>query len=134
MILEIVSFGKIAHIYRNLALAERRRIARLLNIDERVLSSWALSLSYARNLCAHHERLWNRTFTLKPLISKQYQKEMTPNDTCYAQLVTMQVLMKTVSPSSRWHDRVKMLFQEHPNISPHLLGCPEDWQTRPVWR
>jgi hypothetical protein len=59
---------------------------------------------------------------------------LTPNSTAYTQLVTMQVLMRTISPRSRWPERLARLFAEHANISPRRLGFPEDWQQRQVWR
>lgn len=38
------------------------------NISYRVFASWLHSISYTRNLCAHHCRIFNRVFAIKPKI------------------------------------------------------------------
>jgi abortive infection bacteriophage resistance protein len=134
MLFEAIPFGKIAFTIRNLSRHDRTRIAGRFNIPEPILASWVHSFSYVRNLCAHHQRFWNRTFTITPKIATLYRRDLTPNSTAYTQLVTMQVLMRTISPRSRWPERLARLFAEHANISPRRLGFPEDWQQRQVWR
>jgi abortive infection bacteriophage resistance protein len=69
-IMEELSLGTISRILADLAPAHRKRIARTLRVDESVLTSWLRALSYTRNLCAHHMRLWNRKFTLRPKVAR----------------------------------------------------------------
>jgi abortive infection bacteriophage resistance protein len=93
-VLEATSFGSLAYLIRQLTAANAKSVAWLINIPEPALKSWTLSLSYLRNLCAHHNRIWNRTHTIKPYIIKQYASDLTPNDKTYAQAVTTWVLQK----------------------------------------
>jgi abortive infection bacteriophage resistance protein len=78
MVFESLSFGSLVHIFRHLALSDRKKISGQFNIDEKVASSWFLSLSYARNLCAHHSRFWNRRFTIRPRIATYIRNRWIP--------------------------------------------------------
>ncbi len=134
MVLEVISFGKLAYIIRNLGRGELKALSHTIGISDVSLTSWCLALSYLRNLCAHHARVWNRKMTIKPHVSNDYRADMTPNDRVYAQLVVTQALMKIVSPGSKWQSRLQALFEEYPNISPTALGFPPDWVDRSLWK
>jgi abortive infection bacteriophage resistance protein len=67
MAAELLSFGTISKLYKTgLAPAIKQRIAAAYGVDAQFLASWIHSLSYVRNVCAHHKRLWNRTLGIKP--------------------------------------------------------------------
>jgi abortive infection bacteriophage resistance protein len=133
MVFESLSFGSVVYIFRHLALSDRKKISGQFNIDETLASSWFFSLSYARNLCAHHSRFWNRRFTIRPKIASLYSKQMDPNDTAYAQFVTMQILMLSIAPTSRWRERLRSTLISHPHIDPVTLGFPPEWDAKPPW-
>jgi abortive infection bacteriophage resistance protein len=133
MVLEALPFGSVAYLIRGLRTDLRSRVGRTLGIGEPILHSWVLSLSYARNLCAHHQRFWNRHFTIKPQVAASYTADLTPNTTAYAQLVSMRVLMRTISPASQWHQRLKLLIASHPNIDVQNMGFAPGWERRPLW-
>jgi abortive infection bacteriophage resistance protein len=134
MIFEALSFGSVVHIFRRLSTSDRKKISNRFNIDEKIASSWFFSLSYARNLCAHHQRFWNRIFTIKPAVQKSYHDDLSPNETAYAQFVTMQVLMRVISPTSRWQDRLNGVVTSYPSIQISELGFPIGWDARPLWK
>ena len=50
--------------------ASKREIAKAFGLDGTVLGSWLHALSYVRNLAAHHQRLWNRAYTIKPIAAR----------------------------------------------------------------
>lgn len=102
MVFECISFGTISFAFKNLAHPEYQEICRRFSLPHDILSSWLHSISYVRNLCAHHNRLWNRICTIKPKAANKYREDMTPNDRLYSQLVVMQVLLKTISPGNHW--------------------------------
>jgi abortive infection bacteriophage resistance protein len=70
---ELISFGRLSRLYKACAPDIKRRIARRLDIPDGVLVSWLHSLTYVRNVCAHHSRLWNRELAIKPAIPKLSQ-------------------------------------------------------------
>jgi abortive infection bacteriophage resistance protein len=68
---EVMSLGLLSRWYNNLKpMPTRRAIAAAYGVDEKVLESWLRHLSLVRNTCAHHSRLWNREFTITPLLPR----------------------------------------------------------------
>ncbi len=134
MVFEAMSFGTVSYLLGKLKVSHRNAISARFGVPEPVFLSWCHSLSYLRNLCAHHARVWNRTFTIKPRVSKAYTDDLTPNTRIYAQLVTMRVLLKRVSPTSSWHRDLAKLFVDHLRVTPNRVGFKPDWLNRAVWR
>jgi len=63
---EVVSFGNLIRALNGLKSADiRRDLAAGLNLHPDFLTGALKHLSYVRNICAHHARLWNRTPTVK---------------------------------------------------------------------
>ena len=73
MTFEVFSMGLLSKIFRNLENSTAKKgIAKHFNLpNPYILESWMHSMTYVRNLCAHHSRLWNRTLTLKPQLLKK---------------------------------------------------------------
>lgn len=133
MVFESISFGTISVAFKNLAHPEYEAICKRFGLPHPILSSWLHSISYIRNVCAHHSRLWNRRCTIKPIIANAYRQDLTPNHTVYAQLVVMQILLGTIAPDNHWAKKVADLLSEHPNIDQSAMGFPPDWQQRKIW-
>jgi len=137
MVFESLSFGKISTIFKNLNHADKKRIAKKFDLPVKVLTSWLHSIAYTRNLCAHHQRVWNRVFTIKPLIPNEFPiiaEEMKINTKFYAQAVILHVMMQIISPDSKWTDKLKSLLQEHQSINKKSMGFPEGWEEKSFWR
>lgn len=67
MSIEITSFGLLSQLYKNLKMTkEKKNIAKHFGLHPYVLESWLQSISYVRNIAAHHSRLWNRVMILQP--------------------------------------------------------------------
>lgn len=64
MAVEVMSFGSISKMFQNLPKKDQIQISRQYNLNHRVLSSWLHTLSYIRNICAHHSRLWNKNLSI----------------------------------------------------------------------
>jgi len=133
MVFEAISFGTISQVFENLAHPEYQAICKRFGFHRDILVSWVHSISYIRNLCAHHSRLWNRRFTITPIAAKAHKPDLKPNHTLYAQLVVIQVLLKVIAPDNNWAKKVLDLLAEHPDISRQAMGFPDGWQDRPVW-
>jgi abortive infection bacteriophage resistance protein len=134
MIFESVSFGVISTLYKNLIPSEFGPITTEFGIPHPVFASWLHSISYIRNICAHHSRLWNLECRIKPVTANAFRLELTPNERVYAQLVIMQILLRRVSPGNHWADKIKMLLAEHPTIPIANMGFRPDWAERPLWK
>ncbi|MEL6438640.1 MAG: Abi family protein [Cyanobacteria bacterium J06621_8] len=135
MIFEILSFGTVSFIFKNLELQNRKKTAKLFDVDEKIMSSWLHSISYCRNLCAHHCRIWDRTFTITPTTkARDYKQYLIENNKLFAQLVIIQVLMQKITINSHWSDNLKVLIQEYKSIPIQDMGFPKNWDDFPLWR
>ena len=74
MACEIMSLGSLSRLYHGLLPDPQRRICAGLKIHQFVLQSWMHNMTYLRNICAHHSRLWNRELSIKPFIPNKDQK------------------------------------------------------------
>ncbi len=133
MVFEALSFGSVSQVFKNLKREQQKPIAKLFGMDSKVLASWLHTISYLRNLVAHHQRLWNRSFTIKPISAKRYADDLTDPTRFYAQAVIIQLMLKVIAPDSQWSQRLAQLMAEHPNVPIRRLGFPADWQTREIW-
>jgi abortive infection bacteriophage resistance protein len=133
MVFEAISFGPISQIFKHLAHPEYEDICNKFEMNHQVLSSWFHAVSYIRNICAHHSRLWNRICTIKPIIANKYRKEFPSNEKVYAQLLVMQLLIKKVWATNHWAEELESLIDDHPALPISDMGFPADWKTRAVW-
>lgn len=133
---ELLSFGMISRLYVACSPDIKRKLANRFGVHDNQLGSWFHALSYVRNVCAHHSRLWNRRLAVKPSIpnfSKAWRYEIARNDSLYAILVIIRHCLLVTNPDCRWKDRLFDLFDSHPEIDLGAMGIPSDWRTLPPW-
>lgn len=68
---EVMSFGTLSQLYNGLLPEPRRAIIQGLGVPHPILRSWLHFLSYIRNVCAHHSRLWDRELAIRPEIPRK---------------------------------------------------------------
>jgi len=146
VVIEILTFGQLSTIYDRLANAhDQKAIARNFNTHAELLRSWMQSISYIRNLCAHHSRLWNRELGNAPKIPKKLDnwirtpiivadKNIKPSKRLYIMLTILEFLLQQVNKESTWHKRLNELIKKYPNISYANMGMPVDWFEDDFWR
>ena len=146
MMVETLMFGPLMYLYRGLAdRADQKAIAQELGLTDELLSSWLGSFLYARNLCAHHHRLWNRQFGAAPAIPKSRTVQWL-NDAStftgagfyrrqrvYPVIVALQSVLKEISPGSSWAIRLSALFADFPTVPLRPMGFPEAWKDDGFW-
>ncbi len=101
-------------------------------------------LSYVRNVCAHHSRLWNRrTVKRIPKINRFNQDMVLVADSggryendnrIYNVLVLLLHLMKHQATDSTFRQRLIGLVGERSDTHKEAMGFPEDWRDRPIWQ
>lgn len=140
MAAELISFGQLSKWLGNLKLrADRQAIAKPLGLDEKALISFAHHMSYVRNICAHHGRLWNKRFTVTmavpkfpatlPVAMRGAHDRMLHNT-----LVMLDHLLGVVAPDSGWRGRLVALIDSCPQAETAAMGFPADWRARAAWR
>lgn len=127
MIMEVLTFGTVSILYSNLTTDLQKKVASSFGVNSKILRSWLHSLSCLRNLCAHHSRIWNRKFTIKPLIPNKVKIPVSTNN-FFAQFIVLKGLLSKISPDTHWEDSLKNLFAEYPEINCGLMGFPKDWK------
>ena len=134
MVAETLTLGTWSQIFENLRVtSERKQIAAHFGVDEQILRNWLHALTYLRNLCAHHARLWNRQTVIKITIAKRHQSFLTTNDRFYAFAVVIHDLMQRIAPQSGWHQRLEKLLLAHPFVDPAAMGFPVGWADEVFW-
>lgn len=141
---EIISLGLLSRLYSNLrAYKVRRAIAATYQLDESFLEGFLEHLTYVRNVCAHHSRLWNRHFSKKMPLPKGKPLGLKDNiyidsatkteHKIYNTLVLIQHLINVIYPNSTWAQKLDALFQQYA-INPSHMGFPSHWKTLPLWQ
>lgn len=134
MMTEVLSMGTWSQMYENLANRnDRKKISDAFKLPIMEFESWLHCLTYIRNLCAHHSRLWNRQFTITPKQLKPHNKYFTPNTTFAAQAAMMHLLLNVISPENKWTDRLHDMIQNHAFINPIKMGFSIDWKKDEFW-
>ena len=63
-----MTFGCLSRFIGGLHRKDRKQLAKHYQLNSEELASIVLHLSYVRNVCAHHGRLWERLNQIKPLL------------------------------------------------------------------
>lgn len=140
---EVMSFGLLSRFFANIRQAKtRKRIARSYDLSADGLESLLKHASYLRNLCAHHSRLWNRSFTITvslpsaqpPGILHAIHRNPAAERLIYNSIVLLGHVMDVVSPASDWKLRLKthLLTLNRPDYSE--MGFPPGWESLPFWQ
>lgn len=136
---EVISFGLLSKLYSNLKpISTRRAIAGVYSLDEKTLGSWLHHLTYIRNICAHHSRLWNREFSNIPMQPKTkpltLAAEFTQNSRkLYNTLIILLHCMNIIASEYSWRRKLKILLS-NPSIPLAAMDFSDNWQTRAIWK
>lgn len=134
MTAETLSFGVLSRMLSYLADETiLEAIAKPFGFHHTVFRQWVFSLSYLRNLCAHHNRLWNRVFSIPPKVAKKHRSMVPAPDRFHAFAIVLVELLATMSLDRNWVHRLRVLLAEYPEIDPCAMGFPEDWESIPFW-
>lgn len=136
---EVMSLGVLSRWYSNLKpMPTRRVIATVYGIDERVMESWLHHMTFIRNTCAHHSRLWNREFTITPKLPRSKPSYLTGefivhSRKLYNTLVILLHFMDNIAPKHHWRQRLISLIADH--AAPvSAMGFPKNWQQQAIWK
>lgn len=143
---ELWDFGMLSNFISLLKDEYKKPIASKYKIPRiELLVSWLHTLNEARNISAHHARLWNKIVVSKPKLPKHQTIELldplivskTPNNKIFPVICIIMYLMKIVSPNSSWKKRFMELIEAFPksqHINIGMIGIPAGWQNWDLWK
>lgn len=139
--LEVLSLGQISKLYANFKdCAEKKIVARYFNLpNQKVLISWLKTISVLRNHCAHHSRIWNRTFGDLPQIPKKLKGNWIVNQPrsiqkLYLGLCCAKYMLNTIYPDNNLTAELQELFDKYPTVKIHPMGFTSSWDKEPLWK
>lgn len=132
MVAEILPLGSWSKVYQHLKVSkDRKLISRQFDLAPRTLQSWLHALTYLRNLCAHHARLFGRKLVIRPNNDKGVP--FVERNFLYNSICVTHRLLKSISPETSWIDEVHDLLEELPDeLLPHY-GFETNWLEEPFW-
>jgi abortive infection bacteriophage resistance protein len=133
MLTELMSFGMLSKMTEGVKKGLRKQIAKDFMIAQSQLTSWMETLTYIRNICAHHSRLWNREISLKPELLTEWKSDGISNTRLYCVLLVLEHILCHASPRSRWKDMLMMCILENPHINLTAMGFPPRWKELYPW-
>lgn len=147
MCLELLTIGELSHLYIGFKNnSDKKRIADFFDIHHTVFASWLHTLTYVRNICAHHSRLWNRVLAIEPeKLLKPIGKWISPpfekNKRMFYFICVLKYLLLRANPNNGLKDKLQALFLKHPSVPIQYMGIPSDgkgkmlnWQNEPLWQ
>jgi abortive infection bacteriophage resistance protein len=146
MAVETWEFGALSHLVEMAHPSDRMRISRKYGLPRpELLVSWIRTLSYVRNVCAHHSRLWNHPLVAVPRLPGAGEVPLlehvgTYNFThtrIYSAAAVAQYFLRIINPNSQWKERLKRLWDDFPavpGLSPAQAGFMPAWRTNLIWR
>lgn len=139
---EICSFGTLSRMYSNMKNGDQARVASEYGLQYLVLESWMHALTYARNVCAHHARLWDKTMQITPVVpSRKLWNGLQGRERTLFMVVLMVNWMMShdsidIADHEDWKRRFELLMdsfdRDYPQLFP-FTGFTKDWKKNPLW-
>jgi abortive infection bacteriophage resistance protein len=147
MSIELLTVGELSRLYSALKNnADKQAVAQFFGLHHTVFSSWLHTIVYDRNICAHHARLWNRDFAIKPeVLLKPAYPWIDPaynsnNHRTFYFLSILKYLLVNANPSNHFKEKLEALMIKYPNVPIQYLGIRSkdghsltDWSLEPLW-
>ncbi|AKA97085.1 Abi family protein [Corynebacterium ulcerans] len=157
VVAEFMDFSDISHLYSGISSLDQKQVAENLNLTidfdrltsaqrsklrkSHPLASWMEQLTIIRNTCAHHSRLWNKSFIPASTTGIQSNGNLNllptgQSERIFGALVVMSHILRVVSPGTTWPDKVLTLitddFLTNPIVNASSLGIPPQWDGRRI--
>lgn len=138
MLTEVMILGELYKLYKGLTPNDKRMVSNYFNVPHKRLEDWIYKLTYIRNVCAHHSRLWNRGLAVRPdaINDLNWQLPITPrNDRIFFILLILRTLLLSTGNGKSWVADVNLLLAPIASNNQFRLsmGIPPNWEQHPIW-
>lgn len=139
---EIMSFGGVSRMIAGMKKKDRKKISTEYQLAPRVLSKLTHHFAYVRNLCAHHCRLWDRRWKVKPELPDRAafrSPHLISNSGLYSTVLLLEMMLSRCpaisTEASLWKDRIISILDHPPNCPDSILkmDVPVNWKQHPAW-
>ena len=146
MCIELWDFGTLATVISGMKSNHVKQLAdRYMLPRNKLLVSWAQSINFVRNICAHHGRLWNRPPVQQPgptrlgeiLMLDHLAQDEYAQRRLYSVAASVQYLLRTIHPDSSWGSRLIDHLATFPSVaglSIRQMGFEKDWERLDLWK
>jgi len=147
MCIELLTIGSLSRVYTGLNQnKDKQDIADFFSLSQTTFTSWLHTLTYARNICAHHSRLWNKEFAIEPEMLKKprnvwVSNSFNNNKRTFYFLCIIKYLLIGANPNNHLTLKLENLFLKYPKVPIRYIGIPTDkegillnWKEEALWR
>ena len=146
VVTEAWDFGLLSKFFAGMRYKDQLQIASIYGLpDAKYLVSWLRAINFARNVSAHHSRLWNRNFPDTPSFppSQPHHRlhhlvaDSNARTRIYGTLCVLRSMLSVIAPTNDWARRTRahcLTFPTTPLISISQAGFPVGWETSALWR
>ena len=135
---EILPFGNITWIFRNLSPAHKKAVAKKFFLHAPVLESWMNVVTLTRNSCCHHARVWYKVNSIIPNnmsgMTRPWIDPATDKRRAYYIICMIKYFLDIISPNNDFKDKLQALFASFPEIDLNAMGFNTNWENEPLWR
>ena len=140
---ETMSFGTVSRMFKGMNRDDQKVVAARYGMQGSDLASVLHHLVYVRNACAHHSRLWDREWAIKPALpkGKGWQPPLLPKgNRLFASLLLQNQLLNGCSgvrlQVKAWRGQLFALLEQPPPVADayRRMGMTDDWRDHPAWR
>ncbi len=127
---EIMSMGTVSQLYGNLDSSRsdvQRLVAEGFGVRPYVLKSWLRHLTYVRNICGHHNRLYNRVMTTRASLLRMDARNNSDKE--FPTFVVLKRIYERSWPEEWPHmlEGLGSIMSEHDGVSLSPMGFPTNW-------
>ena len=120
---EFLTFGASSRIYQSLSGPIRTGIAAGFGVgSDRVFTSWVECLVDLRNVCAHHDRLFNRNLQKQPMMLRSTSLPTAPMQKLKAILECLDYLLNRRGSPESITAAAEAIIRRHPAVRPAEAG------------
>lgn len=139
--MEVISFGTLSKLFCNFAdKRTKKSITREFGLPQHLyLESWMKAIAVLRNVCAHHARVWNRRFPVRPQLPGKLENAwitlpVPDSDKLYPILTTLAYWTDRIYPAATFKQDLVRLIEKYPIVDIAAMGIPKDWENEPLWK
>lgn len=135
VIIEVMTMTSFSKIYMNIRKTKyKKRISGNYGFDKDDFGTWYHAMSLMRNICAHHDRFWNRKLKARATNVARYTHDGVPLQTSYTNLCILWGFLKTIDPDATWNQTLYQHISSFEDVDIHAhMGFPLHWLEIPFW-